>query len=185
MKVFIGGSRAVSKLNPEIRARLDDLMQRRCEILIGDANGADKAVQQYLAACRYPDVAVYCMEDCRNNAGSWPVRKVVPPGARKDFRYYAAKDAVMAQDAGCGLMLWDGKSKGTLQNLLNLLAAGKRTLVYFAPSQEFQVLAGQADLDDLLRRCDRKSIEAAGRALGVALTAPPLLFDQELAARSD
>lgn len=185
MNVFIGGSRAVSRLNAAIRARLDDLIQRRCAILIGDANGADKAVQQYLAAGRYPDVAVYCMEDCRNNIGNWPVRKVAPPGGRKDFRYYSAKDAVMARDAGCGLMLWDGKSKGTLQNLLNLLAAGKRTLVYFAPSQEFQVLTGQADLDDLLRRCDRKSIEAAGRALGVALTAPLPLFDQQLTARRD
>ena len=49
MKIFIGGSRAVSKLSEVIRARLDDFIRRGSSILIGDANGADKAVQQYFA----------------------------------------------------------------------------------------------------------------------------------------
>jgi adenine-specific DNA-methyltransferase len=95
-------------------------------ILIGDANGADKAVQEYLAASGYRNVTVYCMEQCRNNAGAWPTRNVKPPGARKDFAYYAAKDLVMAEEARCGVMLWDAKSKGTLNNMVNLVGAGKR-----------------------------------------------------------
>ena len=45
MNVFIGGSIGISKLNAAIRARLDDFMKRGNAILIGDANGADKAVQ--------------------------------------------------------------------------------------------------------------------------------------------
>ena len=39
MNVFIGGSRAVSKLNAVIRMRLDHLIKRGCTIFIGDANG--------------------------------------------------------------------------------------------------------------------------------------------------
>jgi hypothetical protein len=42
-------------------------------------------------------------------------------GRSKDFAYYAAKDLAMAQDAKCGVMLWDGRSKGTLNNIQNLL----------------------------------------------------------------
>ena len=178
MKVFIGGSRAVSKLNPAIRERLDDLIRRGCSILIGDANGADKAVQQYFAERDCPNVEVFCMEECRNNAGGWPTRSIPPPRGRKDFSYYSAKDIVMAQEAGCGVMLWDGKSKGTLQNVLNLLATGKRTLVYFAPSGDFHVVATDEDLQTLLARCDRRSIEAAGRALGVTLSQPSLPLAQ-------
>jgi hypothetical protein len=67
MKIFIGGSRAVSRLNEVIRARLDDFIRRGDAILIGDANGADKAVQQYFAERHYPNVEVFCMEECRNN----------------------------------------------------------------------------------------------------------------------
>ena len=80
----------------------------------------------------------------------------------------------MAQEAGCGVMFWDGKSKGTLQNVLNLMAGGKKMLVYFAPSKEFHVLTSDQDLQTLLARCDPRSIEAAGRALDVTLTEPSL-----------
>ena len=31
-------------------------------------------------------------------------------------------------------MLWDGLSKGTLNNVLNLLDRGKKVVVYFNPS---------------------------------------------------
>jgi hypothetical protein len=169
MKIFIGGSRVVSKLNQVIRARLDDFIHRGDSILIGDANGADKAAQQYFAERQYPNVEVFCMEECRNNIGSWPIRNIAPPNSRKDFSYYAAKDIAMSQEAACGVMLWDGKSKGTLQNIPNLMAAGKRTLVYFAPSKDFHVLSTDQDLRALLARCDRRSIEAASRGLGVTL----------------
>jgi hypothetical protein len=167
MNVFIGGSRTVSKLNEAIRARLDDLIERRCTILIGDAKGADKAVQEYLAKRDYTDVIVFCMKECRNNVGTWPTRSVSAPSDRKDFSYYAAKDFIMAQEAQCGLMLWDAKSKGTLQNILNLMRAGKRTLVYFAPTKDFHVLATDQDLQTLLARCEKRDIETAARGLGL------------------
>ena len=167
MNVFIGGSRAVSKLNAPLRERLDDLMQRGDTILIGDANGADKAVQQYLADSDYRNVIVFCMEECRNNIGEWTTRNVEPPSDRKDFSYYAAKDFIMAQEAKCGVMLWDAKSKGTLQNMLNLVGAGKRTLVYFAPTKDFHVLATEQDLHTLLARCERRDLETAERGLGL------------------
>lgn len=176
MNVFIGGSRAVSKLNKVIRARLDDLMKRGCTIFIGDAKGADKAVQTYFAKHRYSNVIVFCMEECRNNVGGWPMRSIDPPSERRDFSYYSAKDLVMSREAQCGFMLWDGRSKGTLQNLLNLIAAGKRTLVYFAPTKDLHVLATDQDLQSLLARCEKRDLEAASRGLGLKtpLTQMPL-----------
>ena len=176
MSIFIGGSIGISKLNATIRKRLDDFIKRGDPVLIGDANGADKAVQTYLAGKHYANVTVYCMEECRNNVGSWPTRHVEPPSKKKDSSYYAAKDRVMFEEAKCGMMLWDAKSKGTLQNMLNLVGAGKRTLVYFAPSKEFQVLASEQDLQSLLSRCNPRDLDEATRKLGLktALTQPHL-----------
>ncbi len=54
MKVFMGGSRAVSKLNATILAKPDDLMNRGCTILIGDANGADRVVSSILLIAIMP-----------------------------------------------------------------------------------------------------------------------------------
>lgn len=167
MNVFIGGSIGISKLNGAIRARLDDFMKRGNAILIGDANGADKAVQTYLATRDYRNVTVFCMEECRNNIGAWPTRSIEPPTQKRDSSYYAAKDFVMFQEAQCGVMLWDAKSKGTLQNMLNLVGAGKRTLVYFAPSKDFHVLANDKDLQVLLARCQPRDLDAAARKLGL------------------
>ncbi len=176
MNIFIGGSIGISKLNATIRKRLDDFIQRGDAILIGDANGADKAVQTYLAEQHYSNVTVYCMEECRNNAGGWPTRHIEPPSKKKDSSYYATKDRVMFEEAKCGMMLWDSKSKGTLQNVLNLVGAGKRTLVYFAPSKEFQVVATEQDLQSLLARCRPGDLDAAARKLGLKtpLTQPQL-----------
>ena len=168
--VFIGGSRAVSRLNATIRERLGDLVDKKCRIVIGDANGADKAVQQYFADRDYRAVTVFCMGTCRNNVGNWEVRRIASDSSRKDFGYYATKDVAMAQEAKCGVMFWDGRSKGTLHNILNLIGAGKKVLVYFAPEMTLHKLSTPGDLDALLSRCDPREIERIQQS--IALLSP-------------
>ena len=165
MTLFIGGSRAVSRLNEELRARLDDFIQRGCTIFVGDANGADKAVQQHFSERGYSQVVVYCMDRCRNNVGGWPVKQISRPGGTRDFAYYAVKDKAMAEDAKCGMMLWDGESKGTLNNIQNLIAAGKKTLVYFSPEKAFHKLESIGDLTALMARCDQALMVTAQRQI--------------------
>jgi hypothetical protein len=162
--VFIGGSRAVARLNTTIRQRLDDLIQRGCLIFIGDANGADKAVQQHFADRDYRNIIVFCVGSCRNNIGNWEVRKVEADSSRKDFAYYATKDVAMAE-AKCGVMLWDGRSKGTLHNIVNLIGANKKVLVYFSPERAFHKLSTPQDLDALLSRCDPQEIQRIQHSL--------------------
>jgi hypothetical protein len=97
------------------------MIEKGFQILVGDANGADKAVQRYLADRSYANVLVHCMKDhCRNNVGNWPTREVDAPRGVKGFDYYSLKDRVMAETAEYGLMLRDGKSKGTVNNVVNL-----------------------------------------------------------------
>jgi hypothetical protein len=165
--VFIGGSRAVSRLNDLIKEQLDNLIAHQSTLLIGDANGGDKAVQRYLADRGYRNVCVYCMQECRNNEGEWPVRNVTSTAKQKDFSYYSAKDRVMAAEAHCGLMLWDGKSKGTLSNMVTLLSSGKKVLVYLSPEQKFHKLTKTEELNLLFQRCDPRDVERATRQLGL------------------
>src|SRR5208337_3736336 len=113
-------------------------MRQNLSVLVGDANGADKAVQQYLAKCHYSNVVVYSMDACRNNVGGWPTRMHAAEfGAKRDRHYYGIKDSAMAKDASCGFMLWDGASKGTLTNIVNLLGLRKKTLLYLSPKKLF------------------------------------------------
>jgi hypothetical protein len=67
-KVFIGDSRTVLHLNVNVQMRLDTMMEKGFAVLVGDANGADKAAQAYLHGREYPHVEVFCAESaCRNN----------------------------------------------------------------------------------------------------------------------
>lgn len=151
-RVFVAGSRKVSRLNKEIAHRLDNIVESGLTILIGDANGADKAVQRYLANKGYRNVIVYCVAgECRNNIGSWTVRTVAPrQGSRRDFSFYSAKDRVMVDETDYGLMLWDGESRGTLTSIVDLLQQSKPVVVYVAPRGATTTLHGKVDLAALV-----------------------------------
>ena len=153
-KVFIGGSRRISRLDEQVRRRIRRIVEKRLPVLVGDASGADKAVQEYLRGEGYDLVEVFCSgESCRNNVGGWPVRAVPVSGKRRGFAFYATKDRAMAEDAAFGLMLWDGESVGTLMNVLRLVRSHKRVVVYVQPDGESVDIMSDEDWKRLVGRC--------------------------------
>ena len=167
-KVFIGGSRKLTRLPSQVKNRIENIIQNNFIILVGDANGTDKCVQNYLADNNYEFVIVFCMAGaCRNNVGAWETRNVVADTNEKGFSFYTIKDLEMAKEASYGFMIWDGKSKGTLNNIVNLLKRDKKVLVYFSPDKAFYTLCSFHDLSSLLAKCDKKSLELFEKKLGV------------------
>jgi probable addiction module antidote protein len=135
--IFIGGSRHISRLPPEVRKRLDNVVASGHRVIVGDANGADKALQKYFLEKGYDKVTVFCSgETPRNNLGTWHTRRVDAPKNAKGFHFYAAKDREMAREADFGLMIWDGKSPGTVLNALRLALAGKIAVLFDVPDKE-------------------------------------------------
>jgi hypothetical protein len=158
--VFVAGSRQISRLPAEVTSRLDTMIEKGLQILVGDANGADKAIQRYLADKSYPNVLVHCMkEHCRNNVGNWPTREIDAPRGARGFDYYSLKDRAMAEAAEYGLMLWDGKSKGTINNIVNLSRRQKPVAVYIAPKRHFLTVKAFDDLKGVLAEGDSDSVE--------------------------
>ena len=133
MKVFIGGSKTLVHLTPQMCTLLDELIQSGTNILVGDCRGADTLVQQYLAGKNYRRVTVYASgTTVRNNAGNFTV-KLVPADSAKGFDFYRQKDIAMANEADSALMFWDGKSKGTQHNISDMKAQNKPfTVVIFS-----------------------------------------------------
>lgn len=158
--VFIGGSRRITRLSRAIQGRLDNIIDKGFTVVVGDANGVDKSVQKYLVSKHHKNVIVFCMGGaCRNNIGNWETRNISPPTAKRDFNYYATKDIQMANEASCGFMIWDAKSKGTLNNAINLLKRQKKVLVYVSHDKSFSTLHSMDDLLSLLTKCDKKTVE--------------------------
>jgi adenine-specific DNA-methyltransferase len=145
-KVFIGGSRFIRSLDERITARLDRIASGGSTVLIGDAPGADAAVQRFLANKHYADVTVFCAGDgCRNNIGSWQMHRIAANGAKRDARFYTAKDAAMADEATEGLFIWDGDSVGTIVDACMLANLGKPVELYLAGTGEFRLFVSQGD----------------------------------------
>ena len=91
-------------------------------------------------------------------AGGWKTIVVQADAGEKGFDFYALKDREMAREADYGFMLWDGRSKGTLNNVLNLLSANKRVLVFFAPEESFHTIRKAEDLSALLAKCGARAL---------------------------
>ncbi|MGP8051898.1 MAG: hypothetical protein ACLPYB_14970 [Desulfobaccales bacterium] len=160
MKVFIGGSRKIAKLNREIKNRIDNIIKNDFIILIGDANGVDKSIQQYLFSQKYKNVYVFCVNnECRNNVGSWIVKRIQSNHSKKDYKYYSSKDIQMANETDFGFMIWDGESKGTLNNVINLIRQNKKLLLYFSPEKAFYNISNFTELNSIFPKFHKLSSE--------------------------
>lgn len=155
MNVFIAGPRSISKLNLDVLKRIDNIINNRYTILIGDASGIDKAVQNYCTEKQYRNVKLFASNGkARNNIGQWEVVNIEIGKSIKGFDFYAAKDLAMANETDYGFMIWNGKSKGTLNNIINLTLLDKKVLVYYTPNKEFCVLKSINDVKELLSKND-------------------------------
>ena len=124
--VFLSGSIKIKTLSNAVNARLENMIKNNLHIIVGDAKGADLALQNYFDLQQYRNLKVYCVGAARNNVSNWDMKVVTTklrPGSRA---YYTAKDEVMAEHCDFGFMVWDSQSPGTLKNIVELLKTGKK-----------------------------------------------------------
>jgi probable addiction module antidote protein len=149
--VFIGGSRRISRLSEQVQERLHKVTSSGAHVIVGDANGADKAVQKFLLDNAYQNVTVFCSGDfCRNNLGHWETQSISASDQAKGFDFYAAKDRAMAHNADFGLMIWDGKSVGTILNILRLVRAGKKAVLLNVPKKAATTFKAAPDWENFI-----------------------------------
>lgn len=81
--VFVPGSRQISRLPAEVKTRLDTVIEKGFHILVGDADGADKAVSGTLPASRIRTssctawrITAGTIAETGPHASAWP--RVVP-----------------------------------------------------------------------------------------------------------
>lgn len=156
MNIFIAGPRVMSKINDKVAEKINNIINKEYTILVGDANGIDKAVQCYLSEKKYANVKVYATKGlARNNVGNWDIKKVDVSKDLKGFDFYAAKDYEMAKDADYGFMIWNAKSKGTLNNLINLLCMKKNLIIYFSPEKALYTIKSLDELKQFVKKCNK------------------------------
>ena len=120
MKIFISGSKSISMLPELAKTFIDQFIENGDEILVGDCYGIDAVVQKYLESKGFSNVTVYCSGVIpRNNFTSSAKIRSCAEAAKghTSSECHYVKDIQMANDCDQALMIWDGKSKGTAENI--------------------------------------------------------------------
>ena len=126
MSLFAGGSKSITNIvNLPNRRILDEAIYFDEEILVGDCPGADLAIQEYLKRRGYDNVTVYASGGrVKCNVGEWEVRYPSPDQAFGADDRDRLNKIRMALECDHAVMAWDGKSRGTRQNIVDLMAIG-------------------------------------------------------------
>ncbi len=154
MKIFIAGAKSIKALPDVVQQRMMTIYQKGYEVLVGDCYGVDASVQKFYSGLGYSNVVVFASNGkARNNIGRWNVRNVAVPSYVRGFDFYKQKDIAMANEADYGFMIWDGESRGTLNNTINLVTRGKQVLIYLTTQEQMLTVKDLDDLSVLVERC--------------------------------
>ena len=119
--VMISGSRSIKDISAGLPS-IDRIMQLNFSIIVGDAGGVDKLVQEYLRRSNYLNVKVYfALWD-----GNAKPRNTTEYETMGVAGSYINRDIAMCSICDYGLALWDGNSRGTKDNIDR---TGKKTKI--------------------------------------------------------
>lgn len=158
MKIFIAGARSVTHLDESVQKRMYTIYQKGYDVLVGDCYGVDTCVQNYYANLRYNNVMVYATGGrARNNIGNWTIKSITAGANISGFDFYRQKDIAMAKEADYGFMIWDGESKGTLSNIVQLITQNKKVLIYMTKHNQMMVASSTDEFEKILAFCPAKT----------------------------
>lgn len=83
-----------------VKREIDKIVKSNAKVIVGDAPGADTAIQKYLNDLNYKNVKVYTADPkVRNNVGKWEVEKIGADGLTDDRDIRLQKDIAMTKAA--------------------------------------------------------------------------------------
>lgn len=139
-KVFISGSISIKKLPQEVKNSIDKIINQNFEILVGDAAGIDTLVQDYCLSLNYFNVTVYSISILPRYKASEDFKAKyieISNSIKKERERQQQKDKAMTRDSEFTFAIWDGKSKGTYDNILRGLDNNKKIKVYLSKKDLF------------------------------------------------
>lgn len=133
-KIFISGSKKINYLPSDFEQEISRLVKsNKYEFLVGDCDGVDSLVQKFLYDLHCNNVTVYASGITpRNFYGSVEWKKILLGYSMMEnmSNYYAIKDSRMSVDCDMAMAIWDGKSKGTKNNIDRLKRLNKYVAIF-------------------------------------------------------
>lgn len=139
-KVFISGSITIKVLPQCVKESINKIIDKSMGILVGDADGVDSIVQDYCSQLGYSNVTVYSIyNQPRYKVREFGSKYIIPKSdSKKERELQQEKDAAMTIDADYSLVIWDGRSKGSYQNIIRAIDNNKKVKLYLVCEGRFQ-----------------------------------------------
>jgi hypothetical protein len=148
--VFISGSIAIKTIPRSVEDSINRIIEQNIQIKVGDADGIDTMVQNYCKRKSYINVTVYSIYSSpRYRVPSFNKKYiVVDTDLKKERERQKEKDSAMTLESDFSLVVWDGKSKGSYQNILRAIKNNKKVKVY-SQSENRYLEASKVTIDDV------------------------------------
>jgi hypothetical protein len=145
-RVLLMGSSAyqAQELHPRVRERLGNAIDLGMTIIVGEAKGASRAFQDYLASSGYRNVVVGHARSIRYNAGGWETRKY-----GDDLK---EREKQMIEDCDTAIIIWVNRSNVIAENLEKLKRQGKPTLLHEVDTERGTERVGNLDPNRIYSR---------------------------------
>lgn len=139
-RVFISGSIAIKTLPASVVQSIEAIESQDFTVLVGDAPGVDALVQQKLKDDGYKNVLVCCIQEKPRHCLSEHFHVIQVPvdhEIKSERKKQKEKDRYMTQFADYALVLWDGRSKGSFNNIIRCIESSKLAKVYLTSEERF------------------------------------------------
>jgi hypothetical protein len=145
-RLLLMGSSAykAQELHPRVRERLDNAMDLGMTVIVGEAKGASRVFQDYLASKGYQNVVVGHARSIRYNTGGWETRKYGDNLKEREKR--------MIEDSDTAIIIWVNQSSVIAENLEMLKRQGKPTLLHEADTETGAERIGDLDPNRIYSR---------------------------------
>ena len=133
--VFVSGKVKYDKeLDEVIKKELDNVIKAESNVVVGDAPGADKLVQDYLNEKKYRNVTVYTTDiNARNNSGKWKVVRISAGNLMDEKQVRELKDIEMSNLATKAIALMpenDRQDSAMSNNVARLRNNGLEPVIF-------------------------------------------------------
>jgi hypothetical protein len=159
MKVMLSGSRSINSIPAVVESKITQICKSGVTFLVGDAPGADTLFQKLLLDFKYSKVIIHHVDQYpRNNLGSWNSIRVETTRKTKNWLYFGKKDIEMTKSCNISLVIWDGRSDGSVLNCFRALNQDKQVLLFNSHQQSEVKLENMIDFEKYFKSKLEESI---------------------------
>ncbi len=133
-KVFISGSINLNVLPKIVEKSLKTIQEKNIKVLVGDAKGIDSLIQDYFSNNKYFNLnicSIYEIPRNRKNNNFKTILIEVDMDIKSERKKQEKKDEYMSLNSDYSFVVWDGKSKGSFNNIQRALENDKLLKVYY------------------------------------------------------